>query len=301
MNLLEALEVFVHVADLGSFTRAANNLGLPKASASTAVQQLENTLGTQLLYRTTRKVELTQDGRACYERARDLLADTEELQSLFQQSPQALRGRLRVDLPTRLARHVLLPGLPDFLARHPALELELSCSDRRVDLVREGFDCVLRVGTLNESSLIARPLGRLRVGNYASADYLRQYGTPLTPADLDNHRLIHYTQEFGGKPFGWEYPDGKGYATRPMAGVLTVNNTDAYETACLAGLGLIQAPAAGLQEHLARGTLVEVLPGYPAEPMPVALVYAQRRNLPRRVRSFMDWVAETLAPALLPL
>ncbi|WP_367401396.1 LysR family transcriptional regulator [Solimonas sp. SE-A11] len=301
MNRLDAMQTFVRVAELGSFTRAAEGLDLPKASASTAVQQLEAALGVRLLHRTTRRVELTQDGRAFYERAKDLLADMDELQALFQQGAQALRGRLRVDMPSGVARNFILPRLPQFLEAHPQLELELSSTDRRVDLVREGFDCVLRVGTLGDSSLIARPLGAFRIANVASPAYLRRHGVPQTLEDLAGHRLIHYVHTLGARPDGFEFREGQGYRSLPMAGALTVNNAEAYQGACLAGLGIIQAPAMGLRHLLAEGTLVEVLPQFRAEPMPATLLYAHRRNLPRRVQAFMSWMAGTLAPHLDPI
>lgn len=300
MNQIEAMHVFVRVAELASFTRAADSLGLPKASASTAVQQLENLLGTRLLHRTTRKVQTTQDGQAFYERCKDLLADMDELQGMFQQAPQSLRGRLRVDMPSGMAHSVVIPRLPEFLALHPQLELELSSADRRVDLVREGFDCVVRVGNLGDSALIARPLGQFRVANCASPGYLQRHGVPRSLEDLASHRLVHYVTSLGGRPDGWEYWDGAAYRILPMAGVLTVNNVEAYRTACLTGLGLIQAPLIGLQPYLERGELVEVLPQLCAEPMPVSLLYANRRNLPRRVQVFMQWMAEVLQPHLDP-
>jgi DNA-binding transcriptional LysR family regulator len=246
MNRLDAMQAFVRVAELASFTRAADSLGLPKASVSTAVQQLESSLGARLLHRTTRRVELTQDGRTFYERSKDLLADMDELQSLFHQGPQALRGRLRVDLPNAIARNILIPQLPTFLDVHPQLEIELSTTDRRVDLVREGFDCVLRVGSLGDANLIARHLGNLPMVNVASPEYLRRFGTPKTLDDLARHRLIHYSTVLGSRSAGWEYVDGEGEHDVPMAGIVTVNGTDAYEAAALAGLGMIQAPMLGI-------------------------------------------------------
>lgn len=298
MKSLDAMQVFLRVAELASFTCAADSLGIPKATASTAVQQLESSLGTRLLHRTTRKVQMTQDGQAFYERARDLLADVDELQSMFQRGAKSLRGRLRVDMSSGLALHFVIERLPEFLDAHPLIELELSSTDRLVDLVREGFDCVVRVGTLGDSSLIARPLGAFRIINCASVGYIEQHGMPQSLDDLKNHRLIHYVSTLGSRSPGWEYPDGDGYASLPMAGVLTVNSSEAYRAACVAGLGLIQAPAAGLQPLIDQGALVEVLPDHPAEPMPVTLLYAHRRHLPRRVQEFMNWIAQTLAPYL---
>ena len=298
MNRLDAMQIFVRVAELASYTRAAEALDIPKASASTAVQQLEAALGARLLNRTTRRVQLTQDGRAYYERCKDLLADFDELQTLFQHSEQALRGRLRVDMPGSVARNQVIPRLPEFLQAHPQLELELSSTDRRVDLVREGFDCVMRVGALGEVNLVARPLGALRILNCASPDYLRRHGTPQTLDDLDGHALIHYVPTLGARSPGFEHPDGAGYANRPMRGALSVNNADAYQAVCLAGLGLIQAPAAGVARLIAAGELVEVLPQYRAEPMPVSLLYAHRRNLSKRLQVFMNWIAQVMQPYL---
>jgi DNA-binding transcriptional LysR family regulator len=169
MNLTESMKVFVRVAELASFSAAADQLGLPRASVSAAVRQLETELGTRLLHRTTRRVQMTQDGQVAFERAQDLLADLDELQGLFRARAALLRGRLRVDMPQAIARDVVLPALPAFLAEHPELEIELSSVDRRVDLVREGFDCVLRVGQLADSSLIARPVGAYHMVNCACA------------------------------------------------------------------------------------------------------------------------------------
>ncbi|WP_337883468.1 LysR family transcriptional regulator [Chromobacterium haemolyticum] len=299
MNKLEAMQIFVRVAELSSFTQAADSLGLPKASISVAVKQTEAWLGARLLHRTTRKVQMTQDGQAFYERCKDVLAEMDELQGMFQRGEEALSGRLRVDMPSGVARYQVLPRLDEFLQRHPRLELELSSTDRKVDIVREGFDCVLRVGELSDSSLVARPLGRFRQLNCASPAYLARHGTPVALEDLARHRLVHYVSTLGARPAGWEWRDDSGSHWLAMSGSVIVNNADAYQAACLAGLGLIQAPESGVRHLLDRGELVEVLPEFRAAPMPVTLLYAHRRNLPRRARVFMDWLAEALAPHLL--
>jgi DNA-binding transcriptional LysR family regulator len=296
MNTLDAMQVFVRVTEHASFTRAAESLGLLKATASVAVRELENSLGTRLLHRTTRKVQLTLDGQVYYERCKELLSEMESLQTMFQQSPESLRGRLRVDMPSGIARLYVIPHLPQFLQVHPHIEFELSSTDRLVDPIPEGFDCVIRAGAPREPQLIARPLGRLLLINCASAEYLRRRGTPQTLADLAKHDLIHYVNRFGGRSEGFEYPNSGEYRTLPMSGPVVVNNSDAYNAACVAGLGLIQAPEIGVREHLARGLLVEVLPRYRPEPLPLSLLYAHRRNLPKRVRAFMDWIAEVLRP-----
>jgi DNA-binding transcriptional LysR family regulator len=295
MSPIDRMQIFARVAELSSFTQAAQVLGLPKASASLAVQQLEAQLGTRLLHRTTRRVQLTQDGQAYYERCKDLLDDVDELQAMFQQPDgTALRGRVRIDMSTGIARQLVLPALPDLLNRHPLLEVELSSTDRRVDLVREGFDCVIRVGPVAEPGLVARPLGLVRVATCASPGYLARKGTPQSLADLAQHDLVHYVSTLGTKSAGFETMADDNDASpqfHPMAGRITVNSAEAYLGACAAGLGLIQAPLLGVRELIDRGLLVEVLPHHPAPPMPVTLIYPHRRHLPQRVRVVMDWLA----------
>ena len=300
MDLAQSLRAFQRVVELGGFTRAAESLGLPKASVSIAVQQLEARLGTQLLHRTTRRVQATADGRAFYQRSRDVLADMEELQAMFQTEGRQLRGRLRVDMGSGMARAFVLPQLPAFLAAHPQLEIELSATDRLVDVVREGFDCVLRGGHPQDSALVARTLGSMRIVNCASPAYLAQRGVPRSLEDLADHALVHYVSTLGQRSAGFEYRSGGEYRLLPMGGAVTVNNVEAYHAAALAGLGIIQVPLLSVRQALAQGTLVEVVPELVAEPMPLPLLYAQRRHLPQRVRVFMDWLAELLAPHLDP-
>ena len=301
MDQLDALRIFLRVADMASFTQAAQSLGLPKASISMAVQRLETQLGTRLLHRTTRRVQMTPDGQTFYDRSKDLLADMEELQGMFKQGALQLQGRLRVDMPLGVARAIVIPQLPAFMQTHPGLQIELSSTDRRIDLVREGFDCVLRVGPLGDSSLVARPLGRYRMINCASPAYLAAFGMPQTLDDLSRHRLIHYASALGGKPAGFEYTaSGQDDTVQfvAMAGALTVNNSDAYQAACLAGLGLIQVPEPGIKPLLASGALVEVLPQFRAAPMPVSILYGNRRNVSRRLQVFMNWLGEIMQPHL---
>lgn len=298
MDQIDAMRIYSRVAELGSFTATAESLGLLKSTVSNAVQQLENTLGTRLFHRTTRKVQMTQDGLAYYERCKDLLADFEELNTLFATGGQSgLRGRLRVDLPLAMARDIVIPRLPEFLQHHPQLEVELSSTDRRVDLVREGFDCVLRVGGIGDQSLIAVPLGAYEQTNCASRKYLEQYGTPETLEDLARHKLIHYTQTLGARATGFEYMDGNGrILCTPMQGIITVNNSDAYREACRAGLGIIQAPRIG--RYLKDGSLVEIMRTYRPPPLTISMVYANRRHLPLRVKAFIEWMKQLVQTEL---
>src|SRR5690606_5927069 len=294
MNKLDLLKTFVRVAETGSFTQAAVSLGLQKASVSEHVRLLENLVGARLFHRTTRRVQATHDGLALLERCKDLLSDMEELEGMFRREGTALEGRLRVDMPTPTARRIVMPNLADFLRRYPGLQIEISSTDRRVDLVREGFDCVLRVGTVAEPALIVRPLGAAVMANLASPAYLKEFGVPRSLDDLASHRLIHYSPILGTRPAGFEYVADGETRMLPMQGSVTVNNADAYEAACLGGLGLIQVPRHGARGHLESGALVEVLPAFTAAPMPVSLLYAHRRHLPQRVRVFMEWLAGLL-------
>jgi DNA-binding transcriptional LysR family regulator len=298
MNLIDRLQIFTRVAELRSFTQTADDFGMPKASISTAVQQLEAELGARLLHRTTRKVELTQDGHAFYERSKDLLADIEETQTMFRHGGEGLRGRVRIDMSTAFARHAVIPKLPQLLALHPLLEVELSSTERFVDLVREGFDCVLRGGVVTDTGLIARPVGQMRMVNCASPAYLKARGIPETPADLSSHHLVHFVNLLGGKSGGFEYEVGGKDHRVPMVGAVTVNNAEAYSASCLAGLGIIQVPRVGVSHLLAAGQLIELLPRHVARPMPLNLIYANRRNLSKRVKVVMDWLAVVVSEYL---
>jgi DNA-binding transcriptional LysR family regulator len=290
MDRLYSMQIFVRVAELNSFTKAAESLGLPKASASSYVQQLETLVGTRLLHRTTRNVQLTQDGLAFYERCKDLLVDVEDTESMFLENSAGLSGRIRVDLPVKLAQSVVIPQLPKFIEKYPKIEIELSSTDRKVDIIQEGFDCVVRVGDMNDSGLIARSIGEMKIVNCVSPSYIKKYGKPKNLEDLSHHYLVHYASTLGGKPFGFEYYDEGKYKTIKMKGFMTVNSTEAYHAACLSGLGIIQAPEVGLRKDIKEGALIEVLPKLKAEPMPVSLIYPHRRNLSRRSKAFMDWV-----------
>jgi len=290
---IEPLRMFVKVAELASFTRAAEHLGLSKARVSMAVQALETDVGSRLLHRSTRAVRLTPDGEEFLGRARQLVSDADELASLFQ-APSGLRGRVRVDMPQSLARSLFIPRLPKLLAAHPHLEVQLSTTDRRVDVIREGFDCVLRVGKLEESGLVARRLGEMVMMNCASPGYVKKYGTPRSLDDLDEHLVVHYSIRFGTDTPGFEYRDGNVYRERPMRSVITVNSTDSYRAACLAGLGIIQSPRMGLLPSVAAGELVEILPQHTCQPLPISLVHAHGRNVPRHVRVVMSWIGEIL-------
>jgi len=294
---IESLRVFVKVSELQSFTRAGEQLGMSKARVSQRLGALEEELGSVLLRRTTRAVRPTPDGEQLLARAKRLLIEADELAAMFQ-APRALRGRVRIDMPATFARDVILPRLPELLASHPHVELLISTTDRHVEVVREGFDCVLRIGALADSGLVAKRLGTLSMTNCASASYIRKYGMPRSIDDLDKHVLINYSLTLGGDPPVFEYRDGDRTLERPMRSMVTVNSADAYLAACVAGLGIIQAPRVGKGMKIEDGTLVELLPEFTPAPMPVSIVHPHGRNVPKRVRAVMGWIAQTIEPYL---
>jgi DNA-binding transcriptional LysR family regulator len=294
---IDGLRMFVKVAELASFTRAAEHLGLSKARVSTAVQDLETDIGSRLLQRSTRAVRLTPHGEEFLVRARQLVSEADDLATMFR-AASTLRGRVRIDMPQSLARVLCIPRLPELLAAHPHLELQLSTTDRTVDIVREGFDCVLRVGKLADSGLMARRLCELPMTNCASPSYLRKHGTPRSLDDLDEHLIVHYSTRFGADTPSFEYRDGTVYREKVMRSVITVNSTDSYHAACVAGLGIIQSVRSGMLPSIAAGEMVEILPHHTCEPLPLSLVHAHGRNVPRHVRIVMNWLAAILKAQL---
>ncbi len=298
MDRFTAMQIFIRVAELESFTQAAESLGMPKASISTSIQQLESFLGTRLLQRTTRKVQLTADGTAFLERSKDLLSDLDEVESLFKQDAN-LTGRIRVDMAIGIAKNAVIPRLHEFLEKYPMIEIELGSTDRKVDLIQEGYDCVVRVGELQDSGLMVKPLGKFKVISCASPAYIKKYGLPKNVEDLKNHYLIQYASNFGKRDDAFEYFDGEKYRNMKLKSFMTVNNTESYLGACLAGLGIIQAPESGLREYLKRKELVEILPRLNADPMKVSLIYPHKRNLPKRVKVFMEWMEEVIKDYIL--
>lgn len=292
---IDALRLVIKVADTGSMTAAARQLGLSRSAASQRLQSLEQELGAKFFQRTTRAITLTPDGQHLVERARRLVADADELTALFS-GARNLRGKIRADVPTTIARNLILPRLAELLALHPHLELELSTSDRRVDPVREGFDCVLRMGPLGDNALTALKLGFIPTVTCASVSYVQRHGVPRTPSDLKDHLVVHYTQAFGQGAPSIELLEGDLIVDYPMNHVLTVNGIDAYRAAGQAGFGLMQVPRYAVLDDLVSGALVEVLPDHEAPPLPVAIVHPYGRTAPRRVRVFMSWLATLIEP-----
>ncbi|WEF35057.1 LysR family transcriptional regulator [Pseudoduganella chitinolytica] len=292
MNKLQAMEVFVQVVDAGGFSRAADAMQLPKATVSTLIQQLETALSVKLLHRTTRQVTVTADGAAYYERCLRILTDVKEAEESLSRTRLSPSGRLRVDAPTGLASSILVPALPAFFARYPDIQLELGCSDRLVDLIEEGVDCAVRGGMLADSTLIARRVGVLNMLTCASPAYLEQYGTPHHPRDLERHRCVNYFSAKTGKIYDWDFTRDGERIQIPLPGVIAVNDSTAYVEAGLAGLGVLQMTDYLLRDHLATGRMVQILPEWVSDPIPINIVYPQNRHLSTKVRVFVEWVAE---------
>lgn len=297
MDRFNAMRLFTRIVELGSFTKAADDLQLPRATVTHAVQQLEKRLGTRLLHRTTRQVSASQDGQAYYERCRRLLADLEEAETAFANSAAQPKGKLRVDLQGTLAKHFVLPVIADFFARYPGIELEIGMGDRFVDLVREGVDCVLRAGELSDSSMVARRVARLRQVTCASRDYLARHGTPDTVEALRGHQAVNFLSPRDGRPLPFEFLMDGAVRSLQLQGQVAVSDADAYVACCAAHLGLIQLPRYHVAARLDSGGFVEVLAPWRPAPMPVSVLYPQHRQLSPRVRVFVDWLVEVMGQA----
>lgn len=255
---------------------------------------MESRVGARLLHRTTRKVSPTQDGEAFYARCQRLIADVEDAENLFRQTAAQPSGTVRVDVPERIGRRIVAPALPQFLNLYPQLNVDLCMTDRSVNLVEDGLDCVLRVGPLSDSGLIARTIGSLDLINVASPAYLQRHGTPQAPGDLSHHWAVNYASPSSGRVEEWEWRQDGSLRTLPMQARVTVNGAEAYIACCLAGLGLIQIPAYDVRHHLDAGELIEILPHHRAAPMPMSLLYPHRQHLSRRLQVFADWLEALL-------
>lgn len=295
---LQELQAFVAVAERASFRAAAEDLNLSQPALSRRIDKLEDLLGARLLERTTRQVRLTHDGEAYYRRCVRLLAELEEADGAFLNT--APKGLLRVNMQGTLARVFVMPALPGFLERYPDLVLHLGEDDRLVDLVREGVDCVLRAGTLQDSSLVGRQIALMPQVTVASPAYLARYGEPVTVDDLEGHRAVDYVSSSTGRSVPLDFMvDGRNVLARPGS-VVSVNGAELYASAALAGLGLIQVPRYRVADDLAAGRLKVVLPGAPPAPMPVSVLYPQNRQVSARVRVFSQWLAEIFGQAFGP-
>jgi LysR family transcriptional regulator, regulator for bpeEF and oprC len=299
MDQMAAMRAFARVVEVGTFTRAAQLLEMPKPTLSKLVQNLETHLRTKLLNRTTRRVTVTADGAAYYERVARILADIDELDGNMTLSQASPKGRLRIDISTSLAMLILIPALPQFHARYPDIRIDLGVTDRPVDLVSENVDCVVRGGDINDQSLIARRVGEFNFITCATPTYLARHGEPRHPAELmRNHSVVGYFGGASGRLYPMDFRRGE--ETEEIDGryIVAVNDGNAYVAAGLAGLGIMRVPLFMVAEHLASGALRPVLQDWSSEPIPLYVVYPPNRHLSTRLRIFVDWVAELIGAQL---
>ena len=290
MDRFDAMRVFTRIVERRSFTQAAEDLGLPRSSVTEAVKGLEARLGVRLLQRTTRVVSPTLDGEAYYQRCLNLIADVEEAESAFAGAKPS--GLIRVDVHGTQARYFLLPGLPEFLETYPDIRLHIAEAHQPLDMIRDGFDCILRAGDLADSSLIAKRVATLERGTFASPAYLERFGIPKTPDDLAGHRMVGLlspdTSQIAPLVFCTDGVPRR--MTLPAA--ITVTGAETNVASACQGLGLIQAPRYRTKSEVEQGILVEVLADHPPSALPVHILYAPTRQLSPRLRVFVDWVAE---------
>lgn len=296
MDRFDAMQAFTRVVETGSFTKAAETLHMSKTTVTQLVQQLEARLRIKLLNRTTRKVNVTADGAAYYERAIRLLADLDDAETSLSSASLSPRGRLRVDVPSPLARMLLIPALPDFYARHPEIQLDMGVSDRNVDIIGENVDCVVRGGAITDQSLVARHVGDLRFGVYATPGYLARAGSPLHPRELEEkpHDVVgfHWSRTRRALPYILQRA-GESVQVQGRA-VLTVDDGNAYLAAGLTGLGILALPSYMASPHLARGELVRLFADWQMESMPLYLAFPPNRHVSAKLRVFMDWIVSLM-------
>jgi DNA-binding transcriptional LysR family regulator len=293
MDRFDAMRVFCRVVERRSFTLAAEDMGLPRSTVTDAIKQLEARLGVRLLQRTTRHVSPTLDGEAYYQRCLSILADIEDAEGAF--AGARPKGLLRVDVHGTLARHFVLPSLPSFLEAYPEIEFYMSEGDRLVDLVREGIDCVLRVGTPADSDMIIRRVAMLDEITLASPAYVAARGLPQHPDRLAGHRMVGFRSSSTGAQLPLEFVIDGTVRNITIPATVTVNAAESYVAAARMGLGLIQIPRYHAEKDLSDGTLVQVLPDFPLTPTPVSLLYPRNRQLSPRVRVFIDWLVKVFA------
>jgi DNA-binding transcriptional LysR family regulator len=293
LDRLEAMQLFLRVVERRSFTLAASDSGIPRSTVTEAVQSLERRLGVRLLQRTTRTVRPTLDGEAYYQRCLSILNDIQEAEGAF--SGAEPRGLLRIDVEGTLARHFLMPGLPDFFARYPKVELSMSESDRWVDPVREGVDCVLRFGALPDSGLVARKVATLERVTCATPSYLERFGVPAGIDSLDGHRAVGIRSMTTGSVRPLSFVVGEIARTVEIPTILSVTGPESYRLGLCLGMGIAQVPRFHVEDDLREGGLVELFPAFPPPSVPVSLLYPRSRQLSLRVRVFLDWAAQEFA------
>lgn len=296
MDQIQAIRIFVRVVEAGTFTRAADSLGLPKGTVTKQIQALEARLRVKLLNRTTRRVTVTPDGAAYFERTARLLNDFDDIEAGMTNAHANPTGRLRIDVGTQIARYVILPALAEFMDRYPDIQVDLGVSDRVIDLITDNVDCVIRGGALTDQSLVARRIGILPFVTVASPAYLKRYGMPQHPNDIEKrHHLVAFFSGSTRRPYPHEFHKGDEVIDLLGPYRVSVNDGNAHLAAVLGGFGISQCVRLEVEPHLTNGELVEVLPDWHCPPLPMHVVYPPNRHLSAKVRAFVDWAADLFA------
>ncbi|MCZ4354026.1 LysR family transcriptional regulator [Roseovarius aestuarii] len=292
MDRLDAMNVFVRIVEMRSFTKVASDLGLPRSTVTDAIKALEARVGTSLLHRTTRVVRPTLDGEAYYQRCLSILSEVEDAEDAFDGSIP--KGTLRIEIHGTLARHFLLPSLPDFMRGIPGIKMHIGEGDRLVDLVREGVDCAIRVGDPVDSDMIGRKLTELEEVTCASPAYLEQFGTPRSIDELEGHQMVGFRSTATGSVLPLEFAENGVTRSVQLPTSITVSGADTLAHCARLGLGIIQKPRYSAAEDLASGRLIELLSDTPPAASPVSIFYPRNRYISPRLRVFIDWVVQAI-------
>jgi DNA-binding transcriptional LysR family regulator len=291
MDKFANIEALVAVVEAGSFNAAGERLGVAKSMVSRRISQLENRLGSRLLHRTTRRLTLTEAGRNFYQRAVRILAELDEAEQSVAAENTALRGAIKLAAPLTFGLRHLAGAITDFLDTHPAIELNLDLNDRNINLIEEGFDLAVRIGELQDSTLVARRLGNSRAVTCASRAYLERYGEPAHPDELRRHVGLQYSNLGYRQHWQYETPQGETVFAQPQIRI-RANNGEALACAAVAGLGITTGPTFILGSYLREDSLVSILRNYRRPAVGIYALYPPGRMLPRRIRAFSDFLAE---------
>ncbi|KML65140.1 LysR family transcriptional regulator [Pectobacterium peruviense] len=289
MDRFQAMETFIRVVDAGSFKKAAETLHVLPSTVTRSIKELESHLGARLLNRTTRALSITDVGLRYYDSCKAILRDVHAAESVTAQQKEELQGTIRIGATPSLVKNFLIPALPDFCKRHPGIRLDFHLGDATVDIVQQGIDCVIRTGEPPLSRLVARRLGTFQWTICASPRYLEQHGYPTTLDSLKEHTAVGYIHSRTGRSTSWGFHDEAHTVAIPLAGQISVNDTDAYLTAGVAGLGLLRIASYMVRQQLSDGHLVRLLPDIEAPREPIFILYPQSRHLSPAIRAFIDW------------
>jgi LysR family transcriptional regulator, regulator for bpeEF and oprC len=292
MGRLEAIKIFVRVADTNSFSKTADVMDMPRGTVSRTIQTLEEQVGVRLLSRSTRQVSLTEAGKVYYDRCVKVLTDLSEVEAELTIAKTLPSGTVRVDTSGTIAKVIIVPSLDDFFSRYPAIDVRIGLADRNIDLIQEGVDCVLRMGNLEESSLVARRIGNAKLVTCASPTYLEKYGVPESLEELSGHLVVNYISARSGRLLPFEFEQNGHLAKLLLKSKLSVNEGAAYIDAGLRGFGIIQPSRYMVADYLAQGLLREVLPNFGQPPIPLSVVYPHRNHISSATRAFTDWITD---------